>query len=178
MTYFLRTIPNLSELLKPIDDIINEKFLPSITEHQYISESDRRLLSLPVKLGGLGIPIFSESCIVEFENSRKISKYLIEKIITQDQQYDINQRREREIQNHLKVEKELRNKEILATLRTQMSKEQLRCNDVAQMKGASAWLNALPLVEEQFVLSKRVFLFFSFKISVETQKNPTVMCVW
>jgi hypothetical protein len=38
-----------------------------------------------------------------------------------------------------------------------MSKEQVRCNDVAQMKGASAWLTALPISEEQFVLSKREF---------------------
>ena len=56
---------------------------------------------------------------------------------------EVNKRREREIQNHLKMEKESRNKEILATLRTQMSKEQLRCNDEAQIKGASSWLNAL-----------------------------------
>ena len=138
LTYFLRTIPNLTELLKPIDEIINDKFLPAITEHQNITEPDRKLLSLPVKLGGLGIPIFSESCSVEFENSRKISRYLVDKIVAQDQQYEINPRREREIQNQLKNEKELRNNELLTTLRAQMSKEQLRCNDVAQMRGASA----------------------------------------
>ena len=29
-TYFLRTIPNMSEFLKPLDDIIDNKLLPAI----------------------------------------------------------------------------------------------------------------------------------------------------
>ena len=157
LTYFLRTIPNVAELLRPFDEILNTKFIPAITENQNISEFDRKLLSLPVKLGGLGIPVFSESSEVEFENSRQVSEYLMNKIVSQDQLYEINPRREREIQNRLRKEKESRNNELLESLRSQMSKEQLRCNDVAQMKGASAWLTALPLAEEQFVLSKREF---------------------
>ena len=38
-----------------------------------------------------------------------------------------------------------------------MDREQLRANDLAQMKGASAWLNALPLKHEGYVLNKREF---------------------
>lgn len=38
-----------------------------------------------------------------------------------------------------------------------MSKEKLRGNDLAQMKGASNWLTSLPLKEEGFVLNKREF---------------------
>ena len=157
LTYFLRTIPNVAELLKPIDEVIDNKFIPAITEHQNVSDSDRKLLSLPVKLGGLGIPIFSESCVLEVDNARRISKYLIDKIVAQDQQYEINPGRDREIRNQLKKEKEERNNKLLSDLRSRMSKEQLRCNEVAQMKGASAWLIALPLAEENFVLSKREF---------------------
>ena len=36
-----------------------------------------------------------------------------------------------------------------------MRHEKLQSNEVAQMRGASGWLTALPLAEEQFVLSKR-----------------------
>ena len=157
LTYFIRTIPDVAELVKPIDEIIDTKFIPAITEYQNITSSDRKLLSLPVKLGGLGIPIFAESSGIEFENSRKISKYLMDKIVAQDRQYEVNRQREREIQNQIKKEKEVRNNETLTNLRNQMTKEQLRCNDIAQMKGASAWLTALPLEDEQFVLSKREF---------------------
>ena len=38
-----------------------------------------------------------------------------------------------------------------------MNRELLRATEIAQMKGASAWLNALPLKEEGYVLNKREF---------------------
>ena len=38
-----------------------------------------------------------------------------------------------------------------------MSRELIRVNDLAQMKGASAWLNALPLKDEGYTLNKREF---------------------
>ena len=38
-----------------------------------------------------------------------------------------------------------------------MQKEEIRANDIAQLQGASAWLNALPLKEEGYSLSKREF---------------------
>ena len=38
-----------------------------------------------------------------------------------------------------------------------MTEEQIRANDIAQLKGSSIWLTALPLVEEGYVLSKREF---------------------
>jgi hypothetical protein len=151
LTYFIRTIPNVAELVKPIDDIINNKFLPALTERQAISRIDRKLIALPVKLGGLGIPIFSESCVTEFENSRFISKYLIDKIVAQDPTYVVNAQRDREITATVRIQKEQRDKESLAEVRTTMSKAKLRANDIAQQKGASAWLTALPLKEEGFV---------------------------
>ena len=38
-----------------------------------------------------------------------------------------------------------------------MSREQIRANDLAQLKGASAWLTTLPLKSEGYVLNKREF---------------------
>ena len=38
-----------------------------------------------------------------------------------------------------------------------MSQDKLRGNDLAQMKGASAWLTSLPLKDEGYVLIKREF---------------------
>ena len=80
MTYFMRTIPNLQEVLQPLDDTINTKFIPAITEGHNCSEDDRRLLALPVRLGGLGLPIFTELCEREFRNSTIIiEEHVVEK---------------------------------------------------------------------------------------------------
>ena len=62
-----------------------------------------------------------------------------------------------------KIESEIRkardedHKSKLDNLRSNMTLMQKRANDLAQMKGASAWLTSLPLKDEGFVLNKREF---------------------
>ena len=48
-------------------------------------------------------------------------------------------------------------KNVLKKLRSSMNEKELRANDLAQKKGASNWLTALPLQNENFHLSKREF---------------------
>ena len=45
LTYFIRTMPNISEILKPVDEVINNKFIPAITDRNAISDGDRLLFS-------------------------------------------------------------------------------------------------------------------------------------
>ena len=124
----------------------------------YIDSSrDRRLLALPTKLGGMGIPIFSQLCEKEYDNSRSATQQLRANIQSQVQGLDIDRNREREAENNIRKDKTQFEKEELAQIRSTMTKEELRANDVAQQKGASAWLNALPLQDEGYVLSKREF---------------------
>ena len=51
-----------SDMLEQLDHIINTKFLPAVTEGHQLSTHERELLSLPVRLGGMGIPILSKIC--------------------------------------------------------------------------------------------------------------------
>ena len=157
MTYFMRTIPNLQDVLKPLDKFITEKFIPAITEGHILSSDDRKLLSLPVRMGGMGIPIFTESCIREYSNSLDTTKALRENIIAQVKSYHCNKKFEKEITAKIISAKQKYHEDILSDLRTRMNKDQIRGNDVAQMKGASAWLNSLPLKDEGYRLSKREF---------------------
>ena len=72
-SYFLRTIPNMSEYLKPLDDIINNKFLPAILGSTNITAVDRNLYSLPIKSGGMGIPIFQDKADQDHSTSIQIT---------------------------------------------------------------------------------------------------------
>ena len=55
----MKTIPKIGYLLERIDNIIiTNKFIPVITRGKQVSAIERRLISLPPKYGGLGIPIF------------------------------------------------------------------------------------------------------------------------
>ena len=74
LTYHLRTFENLFEHLAPLDHVIDSHFSPAFLDGRICSENDRNLLSLPVKLGGLAIPLFSEIA----ERDSLIRKYVFD----------------------------------------------------------------------------------------------------
>ena len=54
-TYFMRTIPGINEFLQPLEKVIWHKLMPALPKGQSCSDNDGILLSLPVRLSGLGI---------------------------------------------------------------------------------------------------------------------------
>ena len=115
-----------------------------------------RLLLLPVRLGGLCIPIFSEISEGEYINSKKATDYLSENIKTQDPILETNRKGEKVIEKAIKKRRNEIYTQTLQELKGRMSKYKLRANDFAQLKVASSWLMALPLKEEGYTLNKRV----------------------
>ena len=105
MTYFIRTIPDISENLKRLDEKVLKEFIPAITEGHQCSPNERSLLSLPVRMGGMGIPIFSEISDIEFNNSIKVTKQLTENINRQIHEYDINKEMEKKIESRRKEQR-------------------------------------------------------------------------
>ena len=65
----MRSIPDISDQLNQLDEAITSEFIPAITGGIHCSNIKRKLLSLPSKLGGLGIPIFAEISNQEYEYS-------------------------------------------------------------------------------------------------------------
>ena len=76
LSYFMRTIPDISNLLIPIEDTIRNRFIPAITGGRIFSKEERKLLSLPTRYGGLAISIFHEQAEVKHKNSRRITAEL------------------------------------------------------------------------------------------------------
>ena len=60
LNYYMMSEPNISNLLRYIDDVITKEFILAIAGGIKCSENERKL-SLPPKLSGLGIPVFSET---------------------------------------------------------------------------------------------------------------------
>ena len=58
LSYFMRTIPDISNMLIPIEDTIRNRFIPAIIGGRICNVEERKLLSLPTRYGGLAIPIF------------------------------------------------------------------------------------------------------------------------
>ena len=53
--YLSRTIPNIGDHLQHLEDIIRTQLIPALMGRAAPSESERMLLALPARLGGLGI---------------------------------------------------------------------------------------------------------------------------
>ena len=64
LSYFIRTIPSISNLLPPIEDTLGNRFIPTITGARICNEKEGQLLSLPTRYEGLAISIFQEQAEV------------------------------------------------------------------------------------------------------------------
>ena len=89
VTYLMRTTPNINEELRGLDDAINNKLISFFTENKLCGNDERLLLSLPTKLGGMGIPVFVEIANIEFENSSLLTKENVSLIARQETTYGI-----------------------------------------------------------------------------------------
>ena len=85
----MRTTCGIDEELRRLDDVINNKLVPFFTENWLCGNDERHLLSLPTKLGGMGIPIFSEISQTEFKNSSQLTEEHVSLITRQEGTYNI-----------------------------------------------------------------------------------------
>ena len=89
-TYFMRTIPNIGEERKQLDDVVRTEFMPESWGIN-CSDLERKLLPFPPTLGGLRIPIFLETAKREYKFSTVISKDLTSRILNQHRQHQSNE---------------------------------------------------------------------------------------
>ena len=157
-TYLSRTIANIEELVQPLEDAIRYHLIPILTGRAPPSDLERDLFALPCRLGGIGIANPSKGASSEYLASLQVTKPLSDLILQQNPVYSFEtleaqlvaksdiQRSKRQVKmanaSHLKTS-------LPAPLQHSMS--------LAQEKGASSWLTALPVEEFGFALHKGAF---------------------
>ena len=154
-TYFLRTIADISGNLKPLDEAIDNIFIPALFGTE-ITSNERDLLSLPIKEGGLGIRKIAGNADNSYKVSVKVTSPLTRQIIEQSDQLPTTEevfaakseailesrRNDRERHDQIKSSQEAKTKRLI---------EQL------SEPGASSWLGAIPLASQGFNLTKGEF---------------------
>ena len=156
-TYFLRTLPKISELLQPLESAILKEFIPAIAGKS-ISDLERDLFSLPVRMGGLGLCDPSSIADFEFDASVSITSPLIHDIIQQRTKFSVEVLSD---QRQAKVDvvssrhrwQASRESELMSLL----SGDLCRIVQLSSEKGASSWLSVLPIEEHGFALHKGAF---------------------
>ena len=148
----------LQQLFQPLEDVIRSKFIPCLTGRAPPNDLERNLLSLPPRLGGLGIPNPTTTSDTEYTASRSACKPLYNLILLHDSNYP-TEAIEQQVEANKEVHSSKRkhSQSSASNLRSQLVNSTQRSMDLAQEKGASNWLTTLPIDENGFTLHKSAF---------------------
>ena len=158
-TYLIRTLPGISEYLKPLEKSINENLIPAIIG-KTLSPLERAIFTLPVKYGGMGMINPSEVADFEYKASKDITKPLQQAIT--EQSTNFNSVNMEQIKNSRKLissaKKSIHENKLSDILSNPQSSTTLsRALELAREKGSSIWLTANPHKEHGFFLNKQEF---------------------
>ena len=78
-SYLARTTPNITPLFQPLEDTLRQRFLPALTGLPPLGDDERHLLSLPTRLGGLGITN-PATLTEEYSTSLQVTAPLVDEI--------------------------------------------------------------------------------------------------
>ena len=150
LSFLSRTTPDMEPFLQETEKTISEKLLPVLTGKTTHTEEQRLLLSLPLKNGGLNI-LSPDDRAGDYSRSAALSECLngMEPLAAENSQYKIlREFKKQKLQNNnTKIEK----------LEEVLTEGELYAMKLSSEKGASSWLNALPLQKYGFALTKSEF---------------------
>lgn len=155
--YVIRTVPDTSYFQR-LEKALLTKFIPALTGLDPPGTLQRSLFALPTRFGGLGIVAPDSLPSVEFSASLYVTAPLRSLILSQDFNYSADIRcsqfsRKLEIKQSKTTNLSTLSKELLSKLTLRLQ----RAVSLAQEKGASSWLTALPIQEHGFSLHKTAF---------------------
>lgn len=154
--YLMRTVDNISHLFQPLEDAISQLLIPALTGRTPGSSTERILLSLPSRKGGLNLINPTVICQNEFASSLKISAPLTAIIAAQSDDFDIPQLYD--IKSEVHQDKLHAIEHRANELRGQLPVNLQRSFDLSCEMGASSWLTVLPLQDHGFLLHKQEFI--------------------
>ena len=142
-TYVCRTIPEIDVLLRPLDEVIHQHFIPAITGCPPCSPLERQLLALPPRWDGLGLSNPSSDSQSEFESSKQVTASLVPMIVVQDLNGSVIDEPKR---TKASIRKAKREKQLADALevKQQLMQQQKRLMECATEKGASTWVTPYP----------------------------------
>ena len=155
LTYHKRVIPDMEEHVAVQDEIIDRVFIPTINGGHVCTPEERKLLSLPIKTWGMSI--VSEFAAEQHRDSKLVCKQLSENIIKQERKYMVDKKLEKEVKKNVVSRKLARQKTQLQMIQNDLSAEEKKANDIAQMKGAGSWLAFVATIHDNTLMNKREF---------------------
>ena len=154
-SYLMRTVPDIADLLQPLEDAIHQHYIPSLTGRPPCSSVERDLLALPTRLGGLGLSNPTTIASDNFTSLEHITAPLIALIISQNTTATIDQSTTNMIKSQVITRNLKKQDEQAHTVYNQLGPDQKCCIDLSKEIGS--WLCAIPFEEHGFHLHKGEF---------------------
>ena len=85
LNFLCRTTPGVHEYINPLEDCLRMRLIPMLTGRNAVCYSIRSILSLPVRLGGLGLINPIRKAATSYTDSTYILSPIVESIITRNQ---------------------------------------------------------------------------------------------
>ncbi len=153
-SFIFRTIPDIQDLMQPLEDTIHQQLIPAITGRPPCSNIEREIFALPSRLGGLGItkptnsqPSFHAS--VTQPLVKLINAQSLDGLVSPDHLIDARK--------SIRNTNRLRGICAANDLENSLTNDQKRQIALAKEKGASSWLSVMPIEEHGFFLNKGEF---------------------
>ena len=159
-TYFLRTIENFEKYVKPVETVLAEKFIPALLGTDTPFNITREVLALNPSEGGLGIINLAKEAEEQFQASTHITQPHVQSILHQEnimRSTDLEGKTPQELKGEMRRKHLQKKKERMEELDKEIPVELKSHIQQARDKGASSWLNALPIKEQHLTLIKDEF---------------------
>ncbi|KAG0722649.1 hypothetical protein GWK47_044105 [Chionoecetes opilio] len=176
--FAMRTIPDISPLLRPLEESIKNTFIPALLRSPVPGNDARALLELPPRLGGMGITSPEKVAEVENLNSINLTRSLTDMIIAQDAQGEIDQSVIAEQKKRFSRDRQQGQKTSLEHLSTILPPDTVRKIHIAQETGASNWLTSLPSEQRASTSTNRICRCRCSEVRLASGRTPQHLCVW
>ena len=155
-TYVQRTIPNIDHLFAPLEETIRDKLIPALIGRK-VSDTERRILAMPVRYGGMGINNPTNAS-QQYTASIRITENLTQIIYNQEKDFsNYNSEEVKKSINEVKAEREADYKEEYEQICDVIDEKMQRILALAQEKGSGTWLTAIPIQSLGYTLNKQEF---------------------
>ena len=159
---------------------MHDKLIPAVIGRK-VSDVERRIIALPLRLGGMGIRDPTKNSNHEHDASSDITRSLTTIIFNQE--IDFSNYNEEEVQAQIaavKRQKDTRLNNELEEITELVDTKLKRVLELAQENGAGSWLTALPIQSLGYTLNKQEFRdsVCLIKVWLEHTEHPQLLPVW
>ena len=158
-TFLCRSMPGTPALFQPLEDAIRQVLIPALLRRE-VNDLERDLISLPARMGGLGISKPTEECLISHTNSIYVSAPLVRLVQRQELEFEpaVLSEEIKSLRLDVDEQNEARNKDKLKLIIENASDELKLALKAASEKGASSWVTAIPSFDHGTVLHKGEFV--------------------